>query len=133
MITKEAVLEAIKAGRQSQCIDQRDFSRLIDFFPVSDWHLFGFRLKEGEEAPEVKAWDEQDILACLHHDLQFAFEKAYGQRGISSSLMYEVIKMWMWVLDHPLQHDDNYAEYANYGLTYFIKVAHAFKWEVPEP
>ena len=52
MKSRDEVFAAIKAGRKSQCIDRRDFERLVDFFPVSDWDAFGFSLKDVATAPE---------------------------------------------------------------------------------
>lgn len=60
-------------------------------------------------------------MKALASDLEFAFEKALGQRGISASVMNDVIKMWMWVLDD--EELANCEEYAQYGLPLLKKVA----------
>lgn len=67
-------------------------------------------------------------MSRLETDIAFAFEKALDKRGISSSLMYEVIKMWLWVLDDDLQHFD---EYSMYGFPLFKSVA--LKYGFPNP
>lgn len=124
MLTKEEVLEQVKAGREGGCsiLDGRDYARLVQWFPVEEWTHFGFTLKEGAEAPEEpKPWTREAIMEQLARDLAFGFEKALGRRGISASLMWEVVKMWMWVLD-----DKELAEsedYAQYGLPLFRAVA----------
>jgi hypothetical protein len=119
MKTREQILEAVRNGKGSQCLDGRDFSRLVEFFPISDWKNFGFQPKEGV-APEPKELTQKNVLEQLKSDLAFAFEKALDKRGISSSLMYKVIKMWMWVLDDSLQYHD---DYAMYGLPLYRAVA----------
>lgn len=120
MLDRKQILEAIEAGKKSECLDGRDFSRLCNYFPVEDWKKLGFSLKKGEKSPIPKPFTKQNILKELKSDLAFAFEKALNQRGISSSFMYEVIKMWMWVLEDPLQ---NFDEYTVYGLPLYKEVA----------
>jgi hypothetical protein len=119
MKTKQQILDAVKGGKESQCMDGRDFSRLADFYEKSDWGLFGFD-PETEGDFKREELTESNVLVKLESDLDFAFEKALGRRCISSSFMYEVIKMWMWVLDDELQDFDSYAMY---GLPLYKAVA----------
>lgn len=134
MKTMEQVLEAIKHGKSSECLDGRDFIRLCAFVPVEHWKKFGFEPKEGVKIKGIKIrkWSEKNIVAQLKEDLKFAFEKALNKRGISSAFMFDVIKMWMWVLDDPLQHygEKNYA-YIMYGLPLYKAVA--LKYGFPNP
>jgi len=124
-------LKQIKTYK-SKCetLDSRDISRLLHFFPPSEWKEMGFEIREGVDIPEIKTleYSRENVLEKLKADLDFAFDKALGQRGISSSLMFEVIKMWMWVLDDELQNfpDDNYAQY---GLPLFKAVAVKYNLE----
>ncbi len=128
MKTKEQILEAITNGRKSECIDERDYSRLTDFFPVKDWSKFGFVLVNGQEPPHPLELTEKAVLKKLKNDVAFGFEKALNKRGISSSSMYEVVKMWLWILDDPLQHFD---DYAMYGLPLFKIVAIEYGFNNP--
>ena len=128
MKTKEEVLAAVKAGRESQCLDQRDYSRLVDFYPAPDWKTFGFQPLESSYLP--KEWTEESIKEQLRKDVAFGFEKALGRRGLSSSFMYEVVKVWMWVLDDDLQ---NFKDYKYYGLPLFKAVANKYGFEDPIP
>jgi hypothetical protein len=119
MLTQQQVLDTIKAGRNSDCLDGRDYARLTEFFPVSDWETLGFEPKEGiEHTP--RPWTRESVLEQLAKDIDFGFEKALNRRGISSELMYEVVKMWMWVLEDELEKFDQYAQY---GLPLFKAVA----------
>ena len=127
MLSSNQVLEAVKSGRKSECIDHRDYSRLCDFFPPEQWHLLGFK-PNGEEIPPVVPLTIQNVIDQLRGDVAFGFEKALDKRGISSSLMYETVKMWMWVLEDPLQDFDSYAMY---GLPLFKAVA--VKYGFPNP
>lgn len=121
MLTKEEVLTEIKAGRESQCIDGRDFTRLANFLTVDELGVIGYELKPGaEEQWETLEWTEENILKQLESDVAFGFEKALDQRGISAGLMFEVVKMWLWILDDELQYSN---EYAYYGLPLFKAVA----------
>lgn len=128
MLTKEAVLNAVKSGRQSECLDGRDYSRLSDFFDVSEWEHFGLKLKDGAKAPKPKKWTEKNVLKQLKKDVSFGFEKALNRRGISSGLMYEVVKMWLWVLEDELEKMEDYAQY---GLPLFKAVAVKYGFENP--
>lgn len=128
LLSQYEVLEAVKNGRKSECIDGRDYSRLANFFPVESWPLFGFRLKDGASIPEPVAWTRENVVKQLTDDLAFGFEKALDQRGLSADAMYEVVKMWMWVLNDELQHFDGYA---NYGLPLFRAVALKYGLENP--
>jgi hypothetical protein len=131
MLTRDQVLEFVKNGRPCACFDGRDFARLLDFFPVEDWRHFGFALAAGSErpAPQQKEWTREAILEQLTADLAFAFDKALGCRGISASLMYEVVKMWLWVLG-----DEELAEHGDYGM-YGLPLlkAVAMKYELANP
>jgi hypothetical protein len=122
MLTQEQVLEAVKNKsrdpHRENCavLDSRDYRRLCDFFPSDRWEAFGFSLKDGAVATEPKPWTLESIMAQMRSDLEFAINKAENQRGISSSLMFDVMKMWMWVLEDDLQsHDDYY----DYGLPFY--------------
>jgi len=120
MKTMDQIIETVKSGRESQCLDGRDYGRLIDFVPVEHWNVFGYSPKEGAEVPEIKPFTRDAVIKQLGDDVSFGFDKALNKRGISASLMNEVIKMWMWVLDDELQdHDD----YSMYGLPLLKAVA----------
>lgn len=130
MLTKEQVLErAQKQG--SSCLDGRDFSRLASFFGVEDWSKLGLSLKEGADpatVPPPKEWTQENIVAQLREDVAFGFDKALGQRGISSSLMYLVVQMWLTVLEDDLA---DMGEYAQYGLPLFRAVAVKYGFDNP--
>ncbi len=82
----------------------------VDFLPTSEWGKFGYGYK-GEEEYIPKEWTEENIIAQLKVDLDFAIEKATNLRGISSSLMYDVLKSWCIVLENGLED----TEYGWYG------------------
>ena len=128
MLTQAQVLDAVKAGRRSGCLDGRDYSRLVEFFPHSEWTHFGFKLAAGADPPEPKPWSREAVLAQLADDLAFGFEKALNKRGISAGLMYEVVKTWMWVLGDELASFDDYAQY---GLPLFKAVAVKYGMDNP--
>lgn len=129
MKSQKQILDIIEKGRESQCLDGRDYNRLSNYFPVSEWKLFGFEpTEEGKEKFKPKEWTEENILEDLKSDLEFAFEKALNCRGISSGLMFETIKMWMWILDDELE---NFDEYAMYGLPLYKAVALKYGFDNP--
>lgn len=130
MKTRERVTEEIQGGRKSGCefIDSRDYARLTPYFQSAEgFDMLGFSLKEGAEFEESKAWTRENIIEDLKGDVSFAFEKANNQRGISANLMYEVVKMWMWVFDDELA---DYDDYYDYGIPFLKQVA--AKYELPD-
>ncbi len=120
MLTQKQIIDAVNNGRKSEALDGRDYSRLADFFPASDLDAFGFSLKDGATW-NVKPWTEDEVRKQLKHDVEFAFEKAYNQRGISASMMHAVVKMWMWILeDEKLVYGEDFDDY---GVNYLRRVA----------
>ncbi len=131
MLTREQILEAVKEGKkESEAIDSRDFGRLAGFFPLENLEGFGFKLKEGT-VWEYKELTEENVLAQLKEDLEFAFEKALHKRGLSAGAMYSVVKLWMWVLEDKELEGTEADDYAQYGLPFLKKVA--IKYSLPNP
>lgn len=127
MLTKEQVIEALRSGRKSDCLDGRDYARLAEFFPVEMLPEFGLTLKEGAEWT-VKEYTRENVLDQLREDIAFGFEKALGRRGISSSFMHSTVLMWMWLLEDELQ---SHSSYAQYGLPLFKAVAVKYGFDNP--
>lgn len=113
-------IKSFKGGENCNMIDRRDRARLAYFLPAEDWKSIGVELREGAVATAPEPFTEENVKQHLANDLAFAFEKALDKRGISASLMLDVVKMWLWVLDDPLADDE---EYAQYGLPVLKKVA----------
>lgn len=130
MLTQEQVLKVIRDGRESKCLDGRDYIRLADFFADEHMEALGFKLKDGVEAPAraIKPWTREAVLDQLARDVDFGFEKALNKRGISASLMHEVVEMWMWVLE-----DEEFSglDYAQYGLPLLKAVAVKYGFDNP--
>jgi hypothetical protein len=121
MLTQKQILDAVSS--RSATIDGRDYNRLASFFPASELEKFGYEAIDGEEYTP-REWTEENVRTQLAADVAFGFDKALNKRAISSGLMFEVVKMWMWVLEDPLE---EFNEYAQYGLPYFKAVALAWR------
>ena len=118
-------LEQIAKEYKSKTIDGRDLSRLAQFVSFDMLGEFGIEPTEEFNNSEkwnstVKPFTRENILAQLREDVAFGFEKALNRRGISSGLMYNVIKMWNWILEDGLEGFDSYAQY---GLPLFKATA----------
>ena len=106
-------------------LDDRFGCRLIQFLEVDQLEKIGFKLKTG--ATHIKKeWTEQNILVQLKEDLSFGWEKCQDERGISSSLLAEVVKNWCKVLENGLENTD----YGWYGDNVFKTVAKKYEIEL---
>lgn len=117
MKTFEQVLAAVQDeeawARESAWLDGRDLNRLTVFATDEQLGMLGFKRVPGASPRQVVAWTQDAVMERLESDLAFAYEKAYGRRGISAALMYDVIKMWLWILEDSLA---EFQEYSPYGL-----------------
>ena len=125
-------LEQISESYKSNTLDGRDLNRLAQFIPFNMLSSFGLELKEGVTEEEwnknVKEFTKENVLMQLEKDVDFGFEKALGQRGISAGLMAEVVQMWNWILEEGLEDFD---EYPMYGLPIFKATAIKYGFENP--
>lgn len=107
-------------------IEDRFGARLCNFLTQEQADSIGFRLKDGiEEWGASDDWTRENILEQLRKDVEFGWEKACGERGISSSLMYEVVRSWNRVLEEGLEDFD---EYDPYGRPLFAATAEKYGW-----
>lgn len=105
-------------------LDDRFGIRLCSFLTVEQAERIGFTFKdEYKDKHTPKAWTEENIIEQLKEDVLFGWEKAGDERGISSSLMYEVVKSWCKVLENDLQY---FSDYAPYGKPLFKAVAQKY-------
>lgn len=114
---------------KSKALDGRDLGRLVKFIPEDKLPLMGVTLKPelvGKHAP--LPFTRENIINELRIDINFAFDKALNQRGISSSLMHNVVRMWNWVLEEGLEDNDDYAQY---GLPLFKATAVKYGFDNP--
>ena len=122
-------LEQIATDYKSKTLDGRDLNRLVKFIPENMLPKFGFELKDefiGKH--EVIEFTRENILKQLADDVAFGFEKALNHRGLSSSMMFEVVSMWNWILEEGLEHFDDYAQY---GLPLFKATAIKYGFDNP--
>ena len=129
MKSKEEILS--NYSQWSTFLDDRFGVRLIQFLTEEEIAKIGFNLKDEYKGKhEPKEWTKENILAQLKEDVEFGFEKALNCRGISASLMFDVVLKWNRVLEDGLEDwDEN--EYAMYGLPLFKATAVKYGWENP--
>ena len=127
-------LDEILSNYKANCIDGRDIYRLWKFIPwdmVKNYPDFYNTVKDEYLNEEVWNRDvyempftRENIIEQLRTDVDFGFEKALNRRGISAGLMFDVVRMWNWVLNE----DEELANwpterYAMYGLPLFKATA----------
>ena len=117
---------------KGECLDGRDLYRLADFVPYDRLPEIGIKLKDDVRKEDwdakVKPFTRENIIAQLKKDVAFGFEKALDCRGISSGLMYEVVRMWNWILEEGLEDFD---DYRYYGLPLFKATAEKYGFDNP--
>jgi len=124
-------LDEVLKGFECNTIDGRDVNRLVEFVPEDRLSEIGVELKDKYKGKHVaKKWTEENILAQLKKDVEFGFEKALDQRGISSSLMYNVVRMWNDILENGVNEEVG-EKYAMYGLPLFKATALKYGWDNP--
>lgn len=107
-------------------LDDRFGKRLCDFLTVEQAEKIGWKFNEGY-VHTPKEWSKENILEQLHQDVAFGWEKACDERGISSSLMFDVVLKWCRVLEDGLEGwDENH--YGPYGKPLFRAVAKKYGW-----
>ena len=122
-------LQQVKNNYESGTMDGRDLDRLVQFIPEGQLVDFGFKVKEEYVGEHIhKEFTKENILAQLKDDVEFGFEKALGQRGLSAGMMYQVVSMWNWILEEGLE---NYEDYAQYGLPLFKATAVKYGFDNP--
>lgn len=100
-------------------LDDRFGSRFIDFLTIEEMEIIGFELKdEYKKDWQPKGWNEENIIEQLKEDIEFGIKKAEDERGISSSLMFEVVKSWLKVLEDK-ETLEYFEDYYDYGLNGF--------------
>ena len=123
-------LEQVRKMYKSNTIDGRDLDRLIAFIPEEQLKDFGIELKEEYVGKHTAIeFTRENVLKQLAEDVDFGAEKAYYQRGISCWLMYEVVRMWNWILEEGLEDltcEDNYA------MPYFKATAEKYDIDISE-
>jgi len=126
-------LEYIAENYKSQCLDGRDLKRLAHFIPFDMLPKFGIELNDEWNNKEkwdahIKPFTRENILKQLEKDVAFGFDKALNKRGIRSSFMYEVVKMWNWILEEGLE---DFNDYSMYGLPLFKATAVKYGFDNP--
>lgn len=127
-------LDEILSNYKSNCLDGRDLNRLCKFIPwdvVKNYSDFlnnvadEYRNEEKWMAEVYQApYTRENILTQLSLDVEFGFEKALNRRGISAGLMFDVVRMWNWVLNEDEELANWPSErYAMYGLPLFKATA----------
>jgi hypothetical protein len=109
-------------------LEDRFGKRFCDFLTIEQMDKIGFKLADNASDHVPKPFTREVILEQLKDDVLFGWEKACDERGISSSLMYEVVKKWNDILEEGLEGFD---DYPMYGKPLFIATAKKYGWELP--
>ena len=117
ILEKERIIERIlKIGQDPNefvDLDGRRRERLISLLP---YELAKPYIKPEITSEQWKPTTEEELFSSCKRDLTFAWEKALGHRGISASLMSEVMLDWVWLIcGEAAAKEVEDAPYKNYG------------------
>ena len=108
-------------------LDDRFGKRFCKFLTAEQMDKIGFTLSEESRYNwKPKDWTYKNVLLQLKDDAEFGLEKAEDERGISSSLMYEVCKSWCKIIER----EDLIEEYDNYGIDTFENIIRFVEGEI---
>ncbi|GIO42508.1 hypothetical protein [Paenibacillus apis] len=113
-------------SKYATLLDDRFGVRFAEFLSAEQIPLIGFSLKEGA-AHEPIPFTRENVLAQLEKDVRFGMEKARDLRGISSELMFYVVRSWNKVLEEGLE---DFSIYGSYGMPLFRETAKKYGWEI---
>ena len=128
----KSIVENYEKDDWGVVLDDRFGRRLAKFLTEDEIVKIGFEIDDdykGKHKPIE--WTRENILAQLKEDVAFGFEKALGKRGISASLMFEVVNKWNKVLEEGLENYGNSSNYSQYGLPLFKATAVKYGWNNP--
>lgn len=89
-------------------------------------------IKEGHEADPLT---KETIIDEMREYMSFAFEKAYGCRGISASRSQWKYVQWLWVLEDEelVAFAEDEGNYAMYAIPILRKICERYGFEDPHP
>lgn len=123
MITLNEIIDNYQAWETP--IDDRFGRRLVQFLTEEQCNKIGFELVEPTKH-QIIEYNEHNVLKQLKEDLEFAWEKACGERSISASLMVDVVEKWCKVLGNKLRA----GYYEDYGKEFLRKVNDFYGWNL---
>ena len=130
MKTLDYVKAHIDEFEEDNVFDNRWTKRFLGFIPINEWGKYGFRYTgDNPEEMKPKEWNEENILAQLKQDVEFGYEKAMGERGISAELMALVVNAWCKILENELNLDGNDGWY---HIKQFTIVAEYYGWDLED-
>lgn len=122
-------LEQVKKVYESKTLDGRDLHRLMQFIPEEEFIDFGLELTDEYKGTHTTIpYTKENILIQLEQDVAFGFKKALDKRGLSAGMMFEVVRMWNWILEEGLE---NFTDYTQYGLPLFKATALKYGFDNP--
>lgn len=126
MYSIDYVKEHFEDFEEDDIFDRRFTKRFLAFIPTEEWEKYGFKYT-GETKFKPKEWTEENILEQLKEDVEFGYEKAKNERGISSCLMASVVNAWCKILQNGLnlEGDDS-----SCYIKHFTSVAEHYGWDL---
>lgn len=94
------------------------------FHPLSDFVVECFK---PEYKDQVTPLTRENIINEMQGYIDFAFEKAHGNRGISASRSMWKFEKWLWVLE---DNKIDCSNYHDYGISNLEKIAEKYDLKV---
>jgi hypothetical protein len=133
--TQEEILKRFEERREHDMFgfEVNEYARFMGYDQLKPYLRDGIT-KDNFEAPLELT--REAILEIMKDYIDFAFDKAYGERGISAnrSIMHYIA--WTWLAgDYQFSKEieDEYdRNYHSYGLPILVKICKYYGWEIPK-
>jgi hypothetical protein len=106
-------------ARGPQCMDHRDFNRLAEFMTDAQLLEAGYEITGNSPDRVIAPWTREAVMEQFRKDVDFGFEKAIDQRGISAAMMAQVVGMWFYAFQDDKGLEVLKNQYTQYGLPVF--------------
>jgi len=123
MRTQEEILERIKSVDDFFGTQKSDLINYLDFENAKEFLLEDF-VKDVESGKKVWSPNTDPKKEILEY-LEFAYDKAYGERGLSAGRSMAHFRTWIWLDDDKFYNQvvGLIENYTNYGLPALDKIS----------
>jgi len=134
MRTQQEIIDRIKANEEDMFFGMvvMDLLQYLSFDNAKQFLKEDVTIADWEADKLPRQLTEENVKDEMIDYLDFAFEKAHGERGLSAGRSMYHYTNWFWLLgDDVLEEIGDLMQYENYGLAHLCRIAKYLEQEVP--